>query len=97
MRSLQTIGEVRLNDRKFGIFRRSAKSWPARRRSTNGGGSSGLSKTPNRVRLGWNGGGLGNASCNSPLAAWKSAGDGPYPLLRYEGREYVPTSRTVGT
>src|SRR6202035_5361473 len=53
MRSLQTIGEVRLDERKFGIFRRSARSWPARRRSTNGGGSSGLSKTPNRTRLGW--------------------------------------------
>src|ERR1700724_1699686 len=53
MRSLQTIGEVRLDDRKFGIFRRSARSWPARRRSTNGGGSSGSSKTPNRTRLGW--------------------------------------------
>ena len=45
MRSLQTIGEVRLDDRKFGIFRRSARSWPARRRSTNGGGSLGLMET----------------------------------------------------
>jgi hypothetical protein len=52
MRSLQTIGEVRLDDKKFGIIRRSARSWPARRRSTSGGGSSGLSKTPNRARFG---------------------------------------------
>ena len=49
---MQTIGEVRLDDRKFGIFRRSARSWPARRRSTNGQQSAGLSKTPNRARFG---------------------------------------------
>jgi hypothetical protein len=29
------------------------RGWPGRRLSTNGGGSSGLSKTPNRARLGW--------------------------------------------
>jgi hypothetical protein len=52
VRQLHNSGEVRLDDRKFGIFRRSARSWPASRRSTNGGGSLGLSKTPNRARLG---------------------------------------------
>src|SRR5205807_744232 len=37
VRQLYNSGEVRLDDRKFGIFRRSARSWLASRRSTNGG------------------------------------------------------------
>ena len=43
---------ARLNDRTFVIFRRSARSWAARRRSTNSAGSSGLLKMPNREEFG---------------------------------------------
>src|SRR3984893_9444030 len=52
MRSMQSVGKVRLDDGKRNIFRRSARSRPPRRPSTNRGGASGLPETANRCRFG---------------------------------------------